>query len=113
MGGGCQIDDEGSCLISSDCDAPLVCRFGTCTTECAGDSDCLEGALCQEEDGLGVCNEEAKNLCVYNSDCPGGMVCGPGQICYVECQEDRDCAAPRTCDLATHRCVWAPDAGAP
>jgi len=111
--GGCQIDDEGTCTSAADCAEPLVCRFETCTTECLNDTDCLAGASCRVEADAGVCFDESRNECVFNSDCPDGSVCGASQVCYVECYEDRDCAAPRTCDLATHRCFWVGDAGAP
>lgn len=98
MGGVCQLPDEVSCSLTSQCGA-LVCRFGTCTTECAEDRDCAPGATCatDPESGANACIEPIAELCIYNSDCPAPLVCGPLQQCVLECRERRDCPSDRDC----------------
>lgn len=113
-GGACQLPDEVMCSLTSDCDPGLVCRFGTCTTECVEDRDCRPGASCELDEGADgmACVEPVTDLCVYNSDCPPPRVCNDDQRCVLECDEstppNRDCPEPRIC--VEHRCVL-PDGG--
>ncbi len=109
--GVCQLPEESHCAISSDCTRGLACRFGTCTTECAEDRDCPPDAMCRldESDGASAC-VEARELCVYNSDCWDGdgglpLVCGPDQRCRLECLMDEDCDRLRYCDTTRYRCM--------
>lgn len=100
LGGACQLPDESRCALPSDCPDQLVCRFGTCTTECAEDRDCPPGASCEldEENGASACVEPIAELCVYDSDCPERHVCTDDQRCEIECVDGmRDCPAPRVC----------------
>lgn len=103
VGGGCQLDHEATCALTSDCrEQPggedLVCQNGTCTTQCREDRDCADGASCREgTDGVLGCYEEVAELCIYNTDCPAPMVCWPDQICRLECRESVDCRFPRVC----------------
>lgn len=98
LGGACQLPDERTCTLTSDCREGLICRLGTCTTECAEDRDCAPGASCMvDEAGDRACVEPVAELCVYDSDCPAPLVCTEEQRCELECAEDRDCAAPRVC----------------
>lgn len=97
QGGFCQLEDEAECALASDCDEPLVCSFGTCTTECAEDRDCVEGATCMVDGALSTCVEPSADSCIYDSDCPEPLTCRPDQRCDYECREPRDCQAPRTC----------------
>ncbi|HJL20402.1 MAG TPA: Dickkopf N-terminal cysteine-rich domain-containing protein [Sandaracinaceae bacterium LLY-WYZ-13_1] len=90
------------CDLNSDCDAPLVCRWGRCRRECAVDRDCALGFDCLvEEDGLGGCQVEAEvGGCERNSDCESGLLCVMGE-CTTECgcpenEPCRDCGG-RVC----------------
>ncbi len=98
-GGGCQLDHERACLLTSECvSAGLVCQNETCTTRCATARDCVSGATCMSDGAGGLaCYEPAAELCLYASDCPEPMVCGRDQACHFECLGDRDCPFPRHC----------------
>lgn len=110
--GVCQLPEESRCSLASDCPAGLTCRVGTCTTECAEDRDCPTGAECRvdESDGSRACVENSAELCIYNSDCPEGLVCYPDQRCREECRSDSDCDPLRYCS-PTNRCLPRTDAG--
>ena len=109
MGGACQLAEEVSCALTSDCNDPLVCRFGTCTTECVEDRDCTSGAACQADSEMrSACIEPSLELCIWDSDCPDPFVCSPTQQCSLECVEDRDCSSPRRC---VESLCQLPDAG--
>lgn len=100
LGGGCQLEHERTCALTSECaSADLVCQNGTCTTPCADDRDCPEGAACERDDRTGIlgCYEDVLEPCVYPSDCEAPMICGPDQMCRLECIGDRDCTTPRVC----------------
>jgi hypothetical protein len=98
-GGGCQLEHEVQCTLSSDCAASgLVCQNGTCTTMCTTDRDCARGAMCTVDTaGVQACHEPLSYPCLYDSMCPGNLVCGRDQLCHTECVCDRDCAYPRSC----------------
>lgn len=98
-GGACQLPEEASCTLTSQCGAGLECRFGTCTTACVTDRDCPPGASCSLDvaSGENACEEPIAELCIYNSDCPVPLVCGPAQRCVLECETDRDCTSERRC----------------
>lgn len=95
--GVCQLPDETDCALSSDCPSGLICSFGTCTTECMTDRDCVDTATCVSTDGVGACEEAILDLCLYNSDCPSPLVCWPDQACRFECLADRDCLDTELC----------------
>ncbi len=98
-GNACQLEQEASCGLTSDCGGELVCSFGTCTTECIEDRDCVAGATCESDGARNSCVEPTAEACVYDSDCPAPYVCARDQQCHIECNEDRDCRAPRQCVL--------------
>ncbi|MDH5494057.1 MAG: hypothetical protein OEY14_19055 [Myxococcales bacterium] len=107
VGGFCQLPEESLCALSSECPEQLVCRFQTCTTPCAEDRDCVEGARCLDSpEGL-ACSEPLAELCVYHSDCPDPLVCWSDQICRFECLDDRDCASGELCS-SDQSCLPAP-----
>ncbi len=111
LGGGCQIDDERECTLTSECGrADLVCVSGTCSTACREDRDCPPGASCTRDPVMDVvgCFEDQTALCVYDSDCMAPMICDEKQRCRLECLADRDCRAPRRC--VANLCEL-PDAG--
>lgn len=98
VGGGCQLEHERECALTSQCTTGLVCQNGTCTTRCATDRDCVEGATCTAPSGGELaCEEPRAELCVYTSECPEPLVCGRDQLCHHECIGDRDCPFPRHC----------------
>jgi hypothetical protein len=98
-GGGCQLEHEAQCSLTSDCAvAGLVCQNGTCTTMCTYDRDCAPGAMCTTDaHGVLACHEPLTHPCIYDSDCPVPLVCGRDQLCHTECVCDRDCPFPRAC----------------
>lgn len=112
QGGVCQLPEEAVCSLTSDCTDPLVCRFGTCTTECAEDRDCPPGARCMEDaDAMAnACIESTTELCIYDSDCEDPTeICDDDQRCVRECiVSDRDCTPPFVC--IDYRCTL-PDGG--
>jgi hypothetical protein len=97
-GGGCQLDSERTCALSSECSAGLVCQNDTCTTRCVSERDCVQGVMCVEGvDGVLACDDQSGEPCIWTTDCPAPMVCGPDEQCRFECIEDRDCPYPRRC----------------
>lgn len=100
LGGGCQLEHERECVLTSECTTGLVCQNGTCTTNCVENRDCVSGAMCED----GACVEALTELCAYTSDCPPPLVCGIDQLCHLECATDRDCLAPRRCSPVTSLC---------
>ncbi len=93
------------CDLTSECEAPLVCRIGRCRRECATVRDCSIGALCApDNEGLGACTLPEEETCVLDSDCPSPLVCAPSG-CTNECATDADCTAGALCDPDTGRCI--------
>jgi hypothetical protein len=84
------------CSLTSDCDAPLVCRLGKCRIECATHRDCALGLNCLYEQQGGSCQLPEEASCALDSDCPSPLVCPMG-TCTTVCMEDRDCAPGATC----------------
>jgi len=122
----------GQCTLNSDCDAPLVCRFGYCRVECASSRDCAIGFDCVlDEEDRGACQLERDTGCTLNSDCTAPLVCTMGECTNVcECDADsppdtcysRDCPPGATCiestdgsraclDTSTRGCVYDSDCG--
>lgn len=114
LGGGCQLEHERMCSLTSECRTPsqketgLICQNGTCTTPCLEDRDCVEGARCTTDDTETIgCFEPERELCLYASDCPEPMICDVNQVCRLECLSNADCTRPRMCvnslcELATN-----------
>lgn len=94
--GACQLEDELTCTLDSQCADSLVCRGGECANECAVDRDCPPESECGEEMSCEI-SAEAQRPCVYNSDCDAPLICDEDQRCRPECAADRDCVAPRIC----------------
>lgn len=107
--GACQVPDETTCMLNSDCTAPLVCRMGRCVNECADDRDCAPGQLCcpgTDERCAAIpadanaCFEPDRETCAYNTDCADGRVCTADGRCRLQCRElgtSRDCRAGEVC----------------
>ncbi len=111
------------CDLSSECEAPLVCRLDRCRRECVSTRDCGLGLRCvRAQDGLGVCQLPEERTCVRNSECPAGLVCR-AETCTNECAADRDCAAGQRCEtdaegascveVSPHLCVYNTDCPEP
>src|SRR5690242_10156180 len=74
------------CAINSDCNAPLVCAFQRCHTECASSRDCPEGQRCVASDRpFKVCQLAQEQRCTTNAECPAGMICGVDGQCRDQC----------------------------
>jgi hypothetical protein len=90
------------CIVNSDCDAPLVCAFTRCHTQCTTTRDCPTDSMCVESDRpFDVCQLPVEKDCTFNSDCPEGQVCGVDSICRDQCKTDSDCIAGQTCTQGT------------
>lgn len=93
------------CVLTSDCNPPLVCTFGRCHAACESSADCPTGERCvfptrdRAEGGTSanVCQLEQESTCVYNSDCKQPLVCAIDQQCRNECNADRDCPKAQLC----------------
>ena len=83
----------GQCELTSQCDAPLVCRLEYCRKECATSRDCGAGLNCVLDNaGLGACQLPEERRCDRDSDCPSFLVCRMSQ-CTNECA----CMADQPC----------------
>ncbi len=96
--GACQLPEETTCTLASECEDVLVCRFGRCTNACERDVDCPPGARC-EADGSGMlgCRDASDTECALNSDCPAPLICAPDDRCREQCRGDRDCRDGTVC----------------
>jgi hypothetical protein len=104
-----------SCVLNSDCPAPLACTFGRCHVQCVQTRDCAPGQRCVKSASGQVCLLEQEARCPTGTSCPSPLVCASDQRCYNECVADRDCPPGQAC--AGRLCVEAtgsmggPDAG--
>ncbi len=103
--GACQLSDERSCALASDCPEGLVCRFSQCTNACMTDRDCLGGARCEQEGTERGCIDRSSQACTLDSDCDvRGLEGRPTRClrsrCRSECSSDRDCRNDYWCDLS-------------
>lgn len=90
------------CFINSDCVSPLVCAFKRCHNACDSDRDCAAGLLCVASDRpFKVCLLPQESQCVYNTDCPEGLVCAVDLRCHPECVDARDCTPNQLCVQGT------------
>jgi len=112
---GCTSDSElrlslgSQCELTSECEAPLVCRLERCRRECVSTRDCALGLRCvKAPDGLGVCQLPEERVCALDSECVPPLVCRT-ETCINECADDRDCVAGQRCDEDTSSCVEVSD----
>lgn len=91
-----------TCLVNSDCNAPLVCAFEACHTECESSRDCDAGARCvAAARPYKVCQLEQERACARTSDCAKGLVCGGDGECRDRCLTDNDCVEDQLCVSGT------------
>jgi len=94
-------DPGEGCSLSSDCEAPFVCRLERCRAECATVRDCPIGSLCvRDADGIGSCRLADEGVCTLDGECPSPLVCRAG-ACTNECVVDSDCTAGSVCAMDT------------
>jgi hypothetical protein len=96
--------EEGNCTTNcasqSDCPKGTVCdplslscNCGGCVAPCQKDADCKEGAVCEKLNGGSQCSPKA---CGGDTDCPPNFKCvalpGPGSRCLrLDCTTDAQC----------------------
>ncbi len=91
-----------SCLVNSDCNAPLVCAFEACHAECESSRDCDAGARCvAAARPYKVCQLEEERACERGTDCPEGLVCGVDGECRDQCLTVNDCVEGQLCVSGT------------
>jgi len=72
-----KIDAGGTCILNSDCNHGLVCTWGKCHVACNTSADCPAGDSCiTSSDQSNVCQLPGETYCIYNHDCPSGLICG-------------------------------------
>lgn len=95
------------CISDSDCDTFETCIREACirtkVCECASDTDCQEGMVCQ------ACRCEApQRVCAQETDCPPGQDC-INQRCQqpkdTGCKSSTDCTNNQQCNLVTGKCL--------
>jgi hypothetical protein len=89
----------GQCILNSDCQNPLACKFATCHQQCAQSRDCPTGQQCvAAADGFGVCQTLVEAACGANGiACPLPLVC-VSNTCANTCADTGTCALPyQTC----------------
>ena len=96
-----KINVGGTCVLNSDCNQGLVCTWGKCHVACNTSADCPAGQSCvTSSDQSNVCQLPGETYCIYNHDCPTGLICGVDQQCRKQCQVDVDCLYGQICTSA-------------
>lgn len=96
--GACQLEEEQSCTLTSECPEPLVCSQQQCTNACNDSRDCPPGSECVNDGTTNGCVDTSPTECIYDSECAAPLVCGLDNRCRAECLEDRDCKIDERCD---------------
>jgi hypothetical protein len=90
------------CLLTSDCEAPLVCVFRRCHQPCAERRDCPPDRDCQ------LAGDPPQLVCTQLTcdglPCPQGQVCGADRRCRAQCATAADCVPRQAC--VGGQCVW-------
>lgn len=98
---------EGACLLDSDCDAGLVCRFKLCHQPCETSKDCPLRDDGDRQDcvvvdkPVRVCLLEVERACTRHSDCADELLCGTDGVCRAPCATARDCTPGQVCASGT------------
>ena len=85
------------CSINSDCNAPLICAFTRCHSECTESRDCPTGQRCVLSGTSGVCQLPAESSCSAGAMCASPLVCAPDQQCRNSCQTAAQCVEGQSC----------------
>ncbi|HET7544964.1 MAG TPA: hypothetical protein VFK05_34095 [Polyangiaceae bacterium] len=85
------------CLLSSECDEPLVCTFGRCHVVCNTTVDCSHGERCVVAASGNVCQLSQESGCIRTSDCREPLVCAVDGQCRNACVTERDCSPGQLC----------------
>lgn len=85
------------CKFTSECDAPLVCIYGICHTQCEQTRDCPPDQRCIMADSGNICLLAVESHCTHNSDCLEPLVCAKNGTCRNQCMANRDCAGGQIC----------------
>jgi hypothetical protein len=95
-----KLDLGGTCSLNSDCNEPLLCKFGYCHKACVRSVDCDNGGRCVTVDGVAVCQTQAESSCGANQTCSTGLVCRTvDNTCRTSCSPTNDtCMADQTCN---------------
>jgi Abnormal spindle-like microcephaly-assoc'd, ASPM-SPD-2-Hydin len=100
-----KIDVGGTCVLNSDCKQPLVCTMEKCHEACHTSVDCALGQSCiMASDQSKVCQLPSETRCIYNGDCPTGLICATDQQCRNQCRGNADCIPGQTC-TTTYTCA--------
>lgn len=95
--GACSL--AGECAKDTDCDFGQVCNEKVCRPGCADDTACPNGNVCSAFRCVPACSD--------SNPCEGELICDEGH-CKVEggCLQPQDCAEPETyCDMKTMLCT--------
>jgi len=116
--------DGERCDTTDDCADGLVCYPPVCCPpdrQSSSSPDCRTGTTTLTDSGIDAATDGADsgadaadvtpdtltlpdgfgNVCQYNSDCPGALVCLPGGTCGFQCDGDRDCPSGEHCPSRT------------
>jgi hypothetical protein len=96
-----KLDLGGTCILNSDCNEPLLCKFGACHKACVRSVDCENGGHCVVADGVAVCETQSESTCSANGTCATGLVCRTvDNTCRSACSPTNDisCMAGQTCN---------------
>jgi hypothetical protein len=100
-----KIDVGGTCVLNSDCNQPLACTMDKCHDACHTSADCAPGQSCiTASDQSKVCQLPSEKRCIYNSECPPGLMCATDRQCRNQCQGNADCVSGQVC-TTTHTCA--------
>jgi hypothetical protein len=95
-------EQDLGCLAGSPCGAGMVCNPGSGVCE-AGCSEQTQAQVCG---ALVPCIGGRCVQCAKDTDCGPGLICDAGGSCRgpTGCASSRDCEVPETCDRATASC---------
>lgn len=86
-----------ACARSAECQAPHVCLFGRCRTECVSQRDCPLGARCvSDATGAGSCTLPDDPRCPA-VPCPTPLLCVAGGACVNACDTLASCPPGSVC----------------
>jgi hypothetical protein len=104
-------DGRGACVTGSpqNCPGNFVCKDAVdCKTECAADTDCLEGYRCENKacNAVALCKGTVVTKGKETVDC-APYTCEQAGICRTSCASVAECAEPNVCS-ADGLCVSPP-----